>query len=142
MRYFKIVSSDGSRFTVVSSFSPTFLRYQSENNILVGCDEQFADGIALSFEGHEVCVLDGKSLHRYQEETTPVAIEISQLMYDEYISTQEQTDVEDETPVIPENVPEETILTRAELTRRITELEAQNKFLQDCILEMSEAIYG
>ena len=51
-------------------------------------------------------------------------------------------DPEDTNPEVEEGVDESTIMTRAQLTEKVSELEAQNAMLMDCLLEMSEAVYA
>lgn len=125
---------------VFSSNMPVFVKFQPANSILVRCDERDACGI-VSLDGSSIYTLAGKNIGGgFDSEETAVIIPYAE--YEELSLLEEQTDPEEDSPVIPEDVPEETILTRAELTRRITELEEQNALLQDCILEMSEAVYG
>lgn len=54
----------------------------------------------------------------------------------------ETADPEDLAPEIPEDSAESEILTRAELTAKVSELEEQNTMLLECLLEMSEAVYA
>lgn len=141
MIYVKVFDHTGAFLRVEECMYPMYVMVQPEHNSLIGCARREADGIVTNSENGIYCI-EGRSLGNFADENTKTAVFASLSDYDEYVMQQEQTDPEDDSPVIPEDVPEETILTRAELTRRITELEAQNEFLQDCILEMSEAIYG
>ena len=43
---------------------------------------------------------------------------------------------------IPDDTDEEEVLTRAELTEKVKELETRNDFLEECLLEMSEVVYA
>lgn len=69
----------------------------------------------------------------------PYAEEITQAEYEAI--KRDEPDEEDTDPIIPDESAEPP-LTRAELTAKIAELEEQNSFLTDCILEMSEMIYA
>ena len=139
MTYFKIISNDGEPSCVYAT-NPIFIRVQNTNGIVVRCEQKDACGI-VGQNGNDIYTLFGKTLgNGFDSENKAVVISYSE--YEEILNAQNRVDIEDESPQIPEDVPEETVMTRVELTRRITDLEAQNEFLQDCILEMSEAIYG
>lgn len=140
MTYYKIISDDDKLICAYAVSSPVYIHVQKENGILVRCDYNDASGI-VSPDGEHVYTLFGKTIGAGFDSPEKAAI-ISYVEYEAYIMEQDQIDTEDESPQIHEDVPEETILTRAELTRRITELEEQNEFLQNCILEMSEIIYS
>lgn len=86
---------------------------------------------------------EGKSL--LQVETgriydEAVDIEGAPYTYEEYAEPTD--DPEDTAPEIEEDIDESEILTRAELTAKVTELEEQNAMLMECLLEMSEAVYA
>lgn len=115
---------------------PQYVRRQS-NGAIVLCDEAFAQGI-VSKDGTVIYQLDGKAPIGIDGCST--AYQIYGTEYDELI--REVPDTEDDTPELPPDTPEEKILTRAELTARVQELEAQNAMLTDCLLEMSEVVYA
>ena len=106
-----------------ASASPLFVKHQIVHSMLVACKQKDAQGIISPDDSNTVCILDGKELCGFSAETSPIAYLISQGEYEEHLANQEQIDVEDETPEIPEEAPEEPILTRAELTRKVAELE-------------------
>ncbi len=115
---------------------PQYVRRQS-NGAIVLCDEAFAQGI-VSKDGTVIYQLDGKSPIGIDGCST--AYQIYGTEYDELI--RDVPDTEDDTPELPPDTPEDKILTRAELTARVQELEAQNAMLTDCLLEMSEVVYA
>lgn len=115
---------------------PQYVRRQS-NGAIVLCDEAFAQGI-VSKDGSVIYQLDGKAPIGIDGCST--AYQIYGTEYDELI--REVPDTEDDTPELPPDTPEDKILTRAELTARVQELEAQNAMLTDCLLEMSEVVYA
>ena len=115
---------------------PQYVRRQS-NGAIVLCDEAFAQGI-VSKDGTVIYQLDGKAPIGIDGCST--AYQIYGTEYDEL--TRDVPDTEDDTPELPPDTPEEKILTRAELTARVQELEAQNAMLTDCLLEMSEVVYA
>ena len=51
------------------------------------------------------------------------------------------TDPEDNNPAPPDD-PGTEVLTRAQLSAKVAELEATNATLLECVLEMSEAVYA
>lgn len=142
MTYFKVISDDGQVMFVEKAETPNFVCLQKTHNIIIGCKQKDAEGVVIDHDESVLCVLSGKTLNGYNKANdAPIAIVISELEYEEYVLSHKDDDIEDDSPQIPENIPEETILTRAELTRRVEELEEQNRFLQDCLLEMSEIVY-
>lgn len=131
MRYFKVIQ-DETVLTAEAHEKPAFVKLQP-NNVKVRCSEHYAQGI-ISLDGSECYQLPGKAALPGADKT---AVEITMTEYDAIIDG----DPEDETPVIPEDDPEEP-LTRAELTTKVKALEERNEFLEDCLLEMSEIVYG
>lgn len=115
---------------------PQYVRRQS-NGAIVLCDEAFAQGI-VSNDGTVIYQLDGKAPIGIDGCST--AYQIYGTEYDELI--RDVPDTEDDTPELPPDTPDDKILTRAELTARVQELEAQNAMLTDCLLEMSEVVYA
>lgn len=115
---------------------PQFVRRQ-RNGAIVLCDEAFAQGI-VSKDGTVIYQLDGKASLGIDGCST--AYQIYGTEYDELI--REVPDIEDDAPELPPDTQEDRILTRAELTARVQELEAQNTMLTDCLLEMSEVVYA
>lgn len=135
MVYIKVFDADDREIGVERIELPVYVRWQASNNYPVRCDKADAQGI-VSENDELIYLLNGSLPHGYPE---PYAVYITKQEYDEKMVN----DPEDNDPVIPEDTPEEEpVLTRAELSRKVAELEEQNSFLTDCILEMSEVVYA
>lgn len=141
MIFVKVTDRNGVTLSIEAVQYPSYFKREHTNNILVGCSLQEAEGIQLPGK-IGLCLIEGRSLGEFETNDMNIATFVSLSEYEEYDETNKLVDPEDESPQIPEDVPEETILTRAELTQRIESLEEQNEFLQNCILEMSEIIYS
>lgn len=128
--YIKTYDAEGTLTGAQALAEPVFVRWQISNGLMVRCEQAEAQAV-LGNDGTPY-LLDGQMPHGIPE---PRAEFISQAEY-------EAIDPEDEDPVIPDPEPEEPPLTRAELTARVHELEEQNNMLVECILEMSEVVYG
>lgn len=142
MTYIKIKSADAEQDRCIAILTPMFVKYQDRNGILVKCSKDDAQGIISPEDNNTVYYLQGRDATGFNVDNLITASLSNLSEYEAYISQQTDKDIEDEFPQISDDTPEETVLTRAELTRRITELEEQNEFLQNCILEMSEIIYS
>jgi hypothetical protein len=113
---------------------PVYVRWQVSNGMLVRCEPEAAQAI-LSSDGETIYLLGGQMP---QGEKAPWAEIITEAEYNGIVAS--VPDPEDETPETPEQ--EETPLTRAELTARVHDLEEQNTMLVECLLEISEIVYG
>lgn len=120
MLYVKIMEGD-TVVTAEAHESPVFICRQEKNNILVRCPEVHAQGI-LSLDGSTVYQLDGKPSLDLDNGYTAYPTVMTE--YEEIVNNQTQEeDTEDENPEIPEGTDERTVLTRAELTAKVAELE-------------------
>lgn len=120
MLYVKIMEGD-TVVTAEAHESPVFICRQEKNNILVRCPEVHAQGI-LSLDGSTVYQLDGKPSLDLDNGYTAYPTVMTE--YEEIVNSQTQEeDTEDENPEIPEGTDERTVLTRAELTAKVAELE-------------------
>ena len=101
---------------------PRYLLRQ-KNGVIVLCNsETRAQGI-LSPDGGEIWQLEGRES---LGEGFPLVRFVTMAEYDEWEALQEgelRVDPEDTEPQIPENVEPETVLTRAELTEKVNNLE-------------------
>ena len=141
MTYIKIKNADAEHDRCIAILNPMFVKYQDRNGILMKCSKDDAQGIISPEDNNTVYYLQGRDATGFNADNL-ITASISNLSeYEACISQQTDKDIEDEFPQIPDDAPEESILTRAELTRRVEELEEQNRFLQDCLLEMSEIVY-
>lgn len=155
MNYYKVISNG-----VVIDANFMFLKWQKKNRVMLGCDISEANFIQSSDQNEiwRVPWLNpvGEEAGTYE---TVEAVEITQ---DEYLSIRamldEGTEVVEPDPVEPEpddteqeeepTEPEETVMSVAEMRRKIVDLEAalqeqteRNDFLEGCLLEMSEIVY-
>lgn len=114
MLYVKILSG-GEVIGAEALDTPAYVKYQTRNHVVVRCSELDAQGV-LSKDGAEIYRLDGRTALPGEYKS---AVPISMMEYDEL----GYEDKEDTDPVVPdEDMP---ILTRAELTAKVQELEEQ-----------------
>lgn len=137
MVYIKVMQGD-TIITAEAHDSPVYVHRQ-KNNLVVRCSEQNAQGI-LSLDRSAIYQLDAKET--LGVDTDGIAYFIYQTDYEAIIAGLEDTDKEDTDPEVPEDNPDAEILTRAELTAKVKELEENNTMLMECLLEMSEAVYA
>ena len=136
MVYIKVMQGE-EIITAEAHDSPVYVRRQAKNNILVRCSEQTAQGI-LSLDGSTVYQLDGKASLGLEDGCTAYYIYLTD--YEEIIAGLDDagnTDEEDTTPEVPEGTTEEQILTRAELTAKVAELE-EKLLATEILLGVSE----
>lgn len=94
---------------------PVYVRWQTSNGLLVRCEPEEAHGI-VSEDGNTIYLINGQMPHGIKE---PYAEEITQ---DEYEAIHAD-DPEDDTPAEPDDPSEDPIMTRAQLTAAILELQ-------------------
>lgn len=162
MNYYKIIENG----TVIDA-NYVFLKWQKKNNILVGCVPSEANFIQSS-DQEKVWRVDWliPAEAGAGEYPTATAVEITKEEYDELRAQLDagQEPVEPE-PFVPEepSEPEDTgeqagekVMSVEEMRRRIVVLETaleeqkqingeqmeRNDFLEGCLLEMSEIVYG
>jgi hypothetical protein len=127
MRWYKILDGE----TVVNALEieePMFVR-RLRNGVIDLCNEAHAQGI-VSPDQERYYQLGGKESMDVGD--TLVAVEIYGTEYDEIVHG--LPDPEDTEPEIPDGTPEETILTRKELTDEVTALKAANEDLKQQLL--------
>lgn len=120
MVYIKVMQGD-TVITAEAHEAPVYVCKQ-KNGIIKRCHEQSAQGI-LSLDGSTIYQLDGKESlnldNGYTAEFTYMTV------YEEIIAGISEEDTEDTNPDVPEDTPEEEILTRAELTAKVKALEEE-----------------
>lgn len=123
MLYIKVLAADGSLVAAEAHASPVYVRYQEKNSLIIRCSAVKAQGI-VSVDGSTVYQLYGKDALPGVDLT---AHEITMTECDELAASLApgDEDPEDETPVVPEGGSESEILTRAELTAKVAELEEE-----------------
>lgn len=113
---------------------PVWVRLQS-NGSVVRCEEEDSPGGILCPHGSEIWQLEGNpSLGGGY----PVAVRITTAEYEEWECLRNQSpdpDPEDTDPEIPEGTDPATILTRAELTIKVTELDEALQLLLSGVTE-------
>ena len=147
MKYYKVIANG----TVIDA-NRVWLKWQGKHRILIGCEPH---------EANYIQSYDQEKVWRVQwlnpvPADAPVfetvdAVEISE---EEYLDLRSQLD-SGLTPVEPEPEPEpeypdpvepepepEVVMTPEEMRRRIVELTEHNQMLEECLLEMSEVVYG
>lgn len=114
MLYVKIL--DGGEIVGAEALgTPVYVKYQTRNHVIVRCSEPDAQGV-LSKDSDEIYQLQDKAALPGEYKT---AVPISMMEYDEL----GYEDSEDTNPVMPdEDTP---VMTRAELTAKVQELEDQ-----------------
>ena len=135
MFYIKICTPDGE---TIGAERMEVLQYVKQNTgriRFLRCSEREAQGI-ISLDMSEIYYLDGKTPFVGIE--AKVAKLIDGAEYREIVGPEDEPggDPEDEIPASDE------ALTREELTAKVTELEATNEMLMECIMEMSEIVYA
>lgn len=142
MIYIKILDGEGVLQSVEAIDTPIYAAKQRNGVIACHCPAHRAQGV-LSVDNSEIYQLSDRDGLGGDYLT---AIIITKAEYDELAGQHEHTpegpDTEDESPEIPEGESEGDILTRAQLTKKVTELEDQNAMLMECLLEISEAVYA
>ena len=113
---------------------PCFVRWQIPNGLMVRCEKAQAQGL-VGEDNNTVYLYNGAMPRGVKE---AYAEEITKEEYDAI--KRGEPDPEDDDPVDPD--PEEPPMTRAELTASVAELREQNAMLTECLLEMSEIVYG
>lgn len=119
MIYIKVLKDD-TVVAVEAHPSPVYV-YKQANGVLVRCTERKAQGI-LSIDGGTVYQLHEKEA---LENATMTAMVITTTEYLSLVDTLDKEDTEDTDPVVPEDTTEEEVLTRAELTAKVTALETE-----------------
>ena len=117
MIYIKVLKDD-TVVAVEAHPSPVYV-YKQANGVLVRCTERKAQGI-LSIDGGTVYQLHEKEA---LENATMTAMVITTTEYLSLVDTLDKEDTEDTDPVVPEDTTEEEVLTRAQLTAKVTALE-------------------
>jgi len=120
MVYIKVMQGD-TVVTAEAHETPVYVCRQ-KNGIIKRCSEQSAQGI-LSLDGSTIYQLEGKDSlnldNGYTADFTYMTV------YEEIIAGITEEDTEDTNPDVPEDTPEEEILTRAELTAKVKALEEE-----------------
>lgn len=121
MEYFKVYKGD-KLIGVEASPDPAFVKWQERNNMIILCSKEEAEAIVSDKDGETVFLLPGKQLHGV--ETDLSAVLVTQAEYEEALGTIDQPpDPEDDNPEIPSGQTDDEIMTRAQLTSAVLELQ-------------------
>ncbi len=133
--YYKIIS-DGQ--IVDASDSLRYVRWQEKNRIFLSCEESEADGIVTS-DGADIYLLltsEAREGYRY-------AI-VADIGEEEYLALREELDagqeIADDGDAGQEGTEAKTRLRLLE--EQVAALAEVNDMLTECLLEMSEIVYG
>ena len=133
--YYKIISEG---LIVDACDELNYVRWQERNRLFLSCEQAGADGF-ISSDGSQIYLLAGAG----DIEDLPHAT-FTEITLEEYKEIRKELidggaiDADGSDP--EEQAREE--FNRAELLKRLDEVEAQNMMLIECIMEMSEVVYG
>ena len=136
--YYKIVS--GGTIVDAVNGSLNYVRWQEKNRVFLSCEEADADGI-ISSNGSDIYLLESApALDGY------VRVTVAEITEEEYTVIREELDagtVIDE-PDDDDPAPDKpkTRLRLRLLEDQVAELSETNAMLLECLLEMSEIVYG
>jgi len=132
MIYIKIWKEESNEIALETLENPVYVYAQSDNGRILRCHEVKAQGI-LSKDGSVLYQLHGKIP---MEGTVATAMVVTAAEYAQLSATMDtQEDMEDTAPEIPEGIEETEILTRAELTRKVQELDEALELLLSEVTE-------
>ena len=116
---------------------PNWVMWQDNNRIWLSCHQSYADGI-VTVNGEDIYTLEGHEVDGYSE------CEIRETDEETYRQVREELDAGDEIPAPDKPEPDpELPKTRIQiLEEQVAELTATNYMLVECLLEMSEIVYG
>ena len=131
MIFLKIYDSSGTIAAAEALTDPAYVWAQPRNGRILRCVEPVAQGI-VSADGSCIYQLEGREL---LPDTSGTAAVITTAEYQVLLATLDQTDTEDTAPVIPEGTDEAEIMTRAELTAKVNELDEAMELLLSGVTE-------
>ena len=131
MIYIKIIDDSGIITAVEAISGPIYVWAQPRNGRVLRCVEPVAQGI-VSADGTVIYQLEGREI---LPNTSGTAAVITTAEYQELLASMDQTDTEDTAPEIPEGTEEENIMTRAELTAKVNELDEAMELLLSGVTE-------
>jgi len=148
MVYLKLQDADGTIIGVEEISDPSYVCYQKRNSILIRCSEKDAQGIMSATE-NTIYQIHGKEKLQGIEEQLLDAFFIDDFEYEVLKNQIGELPDNTETNIEGTETDENKVLTSAELVQKITALEKsftaekqRNDMLEECILEMSEAVYA
>lgn len=131
MLYIKIFNESGEEASVEALSNPVYVYVQPRNGRVLRCEKRLAQGV-LDVTGSHIYQLQDKAAVPGAVATAAV---ITTAEYQELEVTLGQTDPEDEIPEVPEGAEGDTIMTRAELTAKVLELDEALEMLLTGVTE-------
>ena len=134
--FYKIVSNG----TIVDASSGlSYVRWQEKNGLWLTCGEEDAQGI-INSNGEDIYLLSGtEPMEGYSFAT------VTEITEEEYLVLREELDAGGEIvdPDEPDQDPDTPTKTRLrQLEEQVAALQEVNDMLTECLLEMSEIVYG
>ena len=132
--YIKIMDDTGTVVAVEALTPPVYVYKQPSNGEIVRCIDTLAQGV-LDAEGANIYQLYGKETI---DRAVATAMVITTAEYDELLlslGTSEDEDEEDTDPEVPEGTEITQIMTRAELTEKVNELDEAMELLLSGVTE-------
>ena len=133
--YYKIISN-GEVVDACDGLS--YVRWQERNRLFLSCGEEDADGI-LSSDGADIYLLPGALTVEGCAHVT-----VTEITEEEYAALRDELDA-GRTVIEPDEEPDESNQGKTRLRlleEKIEELAEANAMLTECLLEMSEVVYG
>ena len=133
--YYKIIS-DGLIVDACSELN--YVRWQERNRLFLSCEQAGADGF-VSSDGSQIYLLEDTA----DIEDLPHAT-FTEITLEEYTEIRNEL-IDGGAIDVDTTDPEEEArqeFNRSEILKRMEELETQNMILLECIIELSEVVYG
>ena len=134
MKFIKVLNTYGDLVSVEALEEPVYVMFQTRNNKLIRCSERLAQGI-LDVTGSTIYQLSERPL--LPDEPDRTAVIITQAEYDEL-----SQDYPEPNPKPDDSEQDDPPLTVGEMRAKLAEQEATISMLTECLLEMSEIVYG
>ena len=134
MKFIKVLNTYGDLVSVEALEEPVYVMFQTRNNKLIRCSERLAQGI-LDVTGSTIYQLSERPL--LPDEPDRTAVIITQAEYDEL-----SQDYPEPNPQPDDLEQDDPPLTVGEMRAKLAEQEATISMLTECLLEMSEIVYG
>ena len=140
--HYKIISG-GQIIDACESLN--YVRWQDKNRLFIGCASEWADGL-ISSDGSEIYILDGARPLDLPADAAYRTVTYEEITPEEYQEIRDELDA-GQAIVIPDPEPSgddtpQPQTRLAQLESQVAELAEQNAMLVECILEMSEVVYG
>lgn len=139
--YYKIISQ-GQIIDATPDDQLNYVRWQKKNGLFLNCEAEQADGI-ISSGGSEIYLLEDAQAEHFPETPTVTLVEITE---EEYLQIRDELDAGNEianpggNEQQSDDSPAKTRM--AQLESLVADLQAQNDMLAECLMEMSEIVYG